>query len=349
MELSQSQRSMAWVGGVTLSLVTTILLLVLVVDESGGGALGTIKSQPPAVLRGEVIGSDGPDDLPIEQFLPRALLNLSPQDAMARNLALPISRGPNPVAPAFVAQWLNVDLEAETKCLAAAVYYEAAGEPMVGQRAVAQVVLNRLRNPRYPKTICGVVYQGSDRPTGCQFSFTCDGSLRRQPSVASWARAVSVANSVLNGASSAEVGQATHYHTLAVFPAWAPELAKIGIIGHHVFYRPPGHAIYGYELIAKAAKIDAPLLDPALKVLAADPSPAISLPDITNSPVAALVASPTVRAEYATTSRRDVGVGEPDRLSANQGMPPETTTEVPRSMFPTRRSRAPNLPLASDH
>jgi hypothetical protein len=329
------------------------LALVLIVREKPGVA-GTIGAQPRIALREDVQSDDPAADLPIEQFLPNEVYDLDAQDAMARNLALPVSPGPNPVAPAFVAQWLGPDLAEATKCLATAVYYESAGEPMAGQRAVAQVVLNRLRNPHYPKTICEVVYQGAERPTGCQFSFACDGSARRVPGAAGWAVATAVATSVLNGVTSAEAGQATHYHTLAVFPAWAPQLAKIGIIGHHVFYRPPGRGTYGYDVIPKAPSVDTLLAaEPIVVPLpdAAPPSPATI-----NAPAAAAAAAadpgrPSVAPSSEQFAAATAGAG--DRQSASNADDRSTTTAPPaakahRSMFPTRRTRAPNLPLVTD-
>ena len=125
-------------------------------------------------------------------------------------------------------------------CLAQAISYEAGNETVAGQEAVAQVILNRLRHPAYPKTICGVVYQGSERKTGCQFTFTCDGSLRRARSVQSMAFATAIAERVLNGGTSLIVGGATHYHANYVSPYWAPSLVKIASIGAHIFYRMPG-------------------------------------------------------------------------------------------------------------
>ena len=125
-------------------------------------------------------------------------------------------------------------------CLAQAISYEAGNETVAGQEAVAQVILNRLRHPAYPKTICGVVYQGSERKTGCQFTFTCDGSLRRPRSVQSMAFATAIAERVLNGGTSLIVGGATHYHANYVSPYWAPSLVKIASIGAHIFYRMPG-------------------------------------------------------------------------------------------------------------
>lgn len=127
------------------------------------------------------------------------------------------------------------------QCLTAAIYYEAASESDAGQRAVAQVVLNRVTHPAYPNTVCGVVYQGSERP-GCQFSFACDGSLARKPMRAFWDRARRVAADALAGYVYAPIGLATHYHTTAVHPYWAPSLDFIGTIGAHRFYRWAGAA-----------------------------------------------------------------------------------------------------------
>ena len=123
-----------------------------------------------------------------------------------------------------------------------AIYYEAASESDAGQRAVAQVVLNRVAHPAYPRTVCGVVYQGSERTTGCQFTFTCDGSLARRPSQSSWNRASRIAREALAGVVYAPVGTATHYHTLAVNPYWASSLDTVGVIGAHIFYRWKGNA-----------------------------------------------------------------------------------------------------------
>lgn len=126
-------------------------------------------------------------------------------------------------------------------CLAQAVYYEARSESEDGQRAVAQVVINRVRHPAWPNSVCGVVYQGPLRVGGgCQFTFTCDGSLDVRPRGIAWARARAIAAEGLSGRTYAPVGLSTHYHTLAVSPSWAPRLAATGIIGAHIFYRLPG-------------------------------------------------------------------------------------------------------------
>jgi spore germination cell wall hydrolase CwlJ-like protein len=125
-------------------------------------------------------------------------------------------------------------------CLAAAMYYEAGDDP-VGQLAVGQVVLNRVRHPAFPGSVCGVVMQGSDRATGCQFTFTCDGALDRGVGVAAQARAFAHADLMLNGMTFAGVGLATHYHTVDVYPWWSPKLEKIARVGAHLFFRWPGH------------------------------------------------------------------------------------------------------------
>ena len=126
-------------------------------------------------------------------------------------------------------------------CLAQAIYYEAGQESENGQRAVAQVELNRVRHPAWPNSICGVVYQGPMRVGGgCQFTFTCDGSLMMRPSGEAWARARLLAAEALAGYVHAPVGLSTHYHANYVFPSWAPRLRATAVIGAHLFYALPG-------------------------------------------------------------------------------------------------------------
>jgi len=132
------------------------------------------------------------------------------------------------------------DRERAMTCLAAAIAYEAGFEPIEGQQAVAEVVLNRVRHPAYPKTVCGVVFSGSQRRTGCQFTFTCDGSLARRLPDAIMAASRRVAEAALDGLAPDRVGTATHYHADYVKPYWAPSLFRIAKIGAHIFYRMPG-------------------------------------------------------------------------------------------------------------
>ncbi len=171
------------------------------------------------------------------------LQDLDPDQARVWNLANPTSTLPNPAAKPFKLKTGGMLDEARAiDCLTAAIYYEAAWESLDGQRAVAQVVLNRMRHPAYPKTVCGVVFQGSNRTTGCQFSFTCDGAMNRVPQEATWLRSRSVAAAALNGYVMRKVGTATHYHANYVAAYWSPSLVKVGTIGAHIFYRWTGGA-----------------------------------------------------------------------------------------------------------
>ena len=172
---------------------------------------------------------------------PLQFREIAPQDAVAINAAIPVSTLPNPAARPFGTAFATpADRLRALECLTAAVYYEAAVESTDGQRAVAQVVLNRVRHPAYPRTVCGVVFQGQERATGCQFTFTCDGALRRTPSAAGWARARRVAEEALAGHVYKPVGWATHYHTNWVVPYWSSSLVKLANVGTHIFFRWEG-------------------------------------------------------------------------------------------------------------
>ena len=166
------------------------------------------------------------------------LKQVSAGNALAMNAAIPIADAANPAALPFgLARSAAADRLRSLDCLTAAVYYEAANEPVNGQRAVAQVVLNRVRHPAYPNSVCGVVFEGARRSTGCQFSFSCDGSLRRAPMASHWGRARQVAEAALNGYVYAPVGWATHYHANYVVPYWSSSLVKSANVGMHIFYR----------------------------------------------------------------------------------------------------------------
>jgi spore germination cell wall hydrolase CwlJ-like protein len=197
----------------------------------------------PAVvaLAPEADGSPLPE---VRKMEPQLVRPLTPEQAMTANAALPLmadglerafsfESGDNPADP--------LAHRAALECLTAAIYYEAASEDERGQRSVAQVVLNRVRHPAFPSSVCGVVYQGSQRRTGCQFTFTCDGSLTRRPSRPGWQRARRIAEQALAGGVESAVGMATHYHANWVVPYWAPELDKIASVGAHIFYRWRGH------------------------------------------------------------------------------------------------------------
>lgn len=127
-------------------------------------------------------------------------------------------------------------IEQESTCLAQAIYHEARSESDAGQLAVAEVVINRVLSGRYADTICGVVFQGSERRTGCQFSFTCDGSLDKKIDAVAWDRAERLARNVVLGHRRNIVGDATHYHADYVDPYWASSLDREKKIGRHIFY-----------------------------------------------------------------------------------------------------------------
>lgn len=168
---------------------------------------------------------------------PNLLKPLSPDEAAKENAERPFVGRPDSAASRFVLHTDAEDRERALTCLAQAAYYEAAGEGLDGERAVAQVVINRLRHPGFPPTICGVVYEGSDRPTGCQFSFACDGSMQRIPAPSLWNRSRQIAEEALKGRVFAPVGHATHYHADYVLPYWADTLDKSVQVGRHIFYR----------------------------------------------------------------------------------------------------------------
>lgn len=127
--------------------------------------------------------------------------------------------------------------EGEAHCLAQAIYYEARGEPLPGQIAVAEVVLNRKESKRYPDTICAVVFQNEHRKNRCQFSFACDGKTDTPPTGKTWTKSISLANYVLADGSLRLTNAATHYHANYVSPFWSRHLQKTVSIGQHIFYK----------------------------------------------------------------------------------------------------------------
>ena len=185
-----------------------------------------------------------------------------------------------PAARAIRIDNSGVDRTRAEQCLTAAIYYEAASEPDDGQRAVAQVILNRVAHASYPNTVCGVVYQGSERSTGCQFSFTCDGSLARVPSRFFWGRARNVALAALSGYVYTPIGLATHYHTFAVHPYWDATMLNVANIGAHRFFRMPGRAgeALAYRFVYAGGE---PMAAPHPRNAAAD-----SVPDAALDPLA---------------------------------------------------------------
>ena len=199
---------------------------------------------------------------------PVSFIDMTPDEARAYNEGVPFSTDPNPAARPFVFRGTAEDKARALDCLAAGVLYEA-GDDAKGEQAVAQVVLNRLRHPAFPKTVCGVVFEGQERSTGCQFTFTCDGALTKwQPPEAAWTRARQIAAMALNGKVFRPVGHATHYHTDWVVPYWQASLDKVARVGSHLFFRwagwwgtPPAfnrHQVAGEPIIEALAPFSPP-------------------------------------------------------------------------------------------
>jgi len=166
-----------------------------------------------------------------------ASLSTTPVPAMASE-QLAYARANAPVTGGFASGKAMEVSDKEMWCLATAIYFEARGESYRGQVAVAQVVLNRVKDHRYPDTICGVVFQNQHRRNACQFSFACDGIPEVVTERKAWEQAEDISNRVTRGELYlTEVGDATHYHATYVRPAWAPRMTKVTQIGLHVFYK----------------------------------------------------------------------------------------------------------------
>lgn len=196
-------------------------------DKASAGATPNVASSIFSAISSPGEGATGTADLPPEP--------------LAASVRADATDGISPAAPFLLVGASALDRARALECLTAAIYYEAASEPDDGQRAVAQVVLNRVRHPAFPATVCGVVYQGSERKTGCQFSYACDGAMARIPSRNHWARAARNAAAALRGHVFEPVGLATHYHTYAVTPSWNRTLVMTDAIGAHFFHRWKGY------------------------------------------------------------------------------------------------------------
>ena len=196
-------------------------------------------------------------------------------------------------------------ISAEQKCMAQAVYYESAHEPLDGQMAVAEVIANRMADHRYPDSACGVVFQGATRTTGCQFTFTCDGALKTPPMGRNWERAKTIAAHVLMNLSDDSTGGATHYHATYVDPIWSAGLIKTDKIGMHIFYRFPRGSEWasirkGYQ--AKRAEAQYASLDKEETITPVDGAATSYIE---------LVEAPTIAPASVTTSDRSITNGAP--------------------------------------
>lgn len=273
-------------------------------------------------------------DLP--ELAPSALLPLAPADARAANAAQAFVPSGFPAAAPFRFAGDSVAAARATDCLAAALLYEA-GDSTDDQRPVAQVILNRVRHPAYPGSVCGVVFQGSERRTGCQFTFTCDGALRRRYSDAAWQRARGVAIDFLNGAVDARVGLATHYHTDWVRPYWSASLDKLAQVGTHIFFRWRGYwgtpaAFRGgggqmEPLIGRLAALSPAHADAPDAALALAPAPTLDQADIAAASAAA------VRRVIPQAERR---LGDTIILTLDRGTGPDNFPAMAEAACGTR-------------
>lgn len=236
----QVRRLMNRAGGMSLRLWGPLVLLIPAASCVPAAMQASAARPAIELSRAEIAAFTAP--LPAAPGQTSAAPLLTGSEALLANAAIPIVAADNPApnAYAFIARTPSDQLRSQD-CLAQAVYYEARSQSEDGQRAVAQVVLNRVRHPAWPKSVCGVVYQGGLRAGGgCQFTFTCDGSLAVRPSGAAWSQAQRIAAEALAGRAFAPIGLSTFYHADYVFPAWAPQLVKTAQIGAHIFYRLPG-------------------------------------------------------------------------------------------------------------
>jgi len=213
-------------------------------------------------------------------------------DARRINALLPASETDLGSADPFYLPARGPERARAVQCLTEAVYYEAALEPLAGQQAVAQTVLNRLRHPAFPKSVCGVVYQGAAQP-GCQYSFACDGSRARPPIQPYWDRARAVAEAALTGFVDKAVGAATHYHADYVYPRWGPEMVKIVQEGSQIFYRYPGPFGAPRILTGRYAgrELEVSTAGPSPQAIA---PPSMTLPVPSLTPVSAAAGAPPV-------------------------------------------------------
>lgn len=143
----------------------------------------------------------------------------------------------------------------QKQCLATAIYYEARSETTAGQLGVAEVIVNRVNDHRYPNSICDVVFQGATRTTGCQFTFTCDGAMNKAPRGVKWDKAQTIAAHVMMDLNERKTGGATHYHATYVNPVWNSGLIKTSQIGLHIFYRFPRGSEWSVASARQSARL----------------------------------------------------------------------------------------------
>lgn len=290
------------------ALVEVLILIALAVSR--------VPHNKPAIARPVT----GQVQTGVPPIFPNTNMPLSEPDAQQLNVTLPFSeRVLETAPPLFYSVGIPQSRDRAVECLATAIYYEARGETDRGKRAVAQVILNRTRSVAFPHSVCGVVFQGSDLRTGCQFSFTCDGSMSILPVPAIYQQVRRIANEALSGNVELSVGTATHFHTIYIVPYWATSLDKLAIVDHHIFYTFKGawgnRKAFREPLIAEQIDLNAPadvvpsdnsvflqdMIDPAL--VANDNLPRPSPLIVAGTP------SPKLRADAGATLQVDDAAG----------------------------------------
>lgn len=208
---------LSWLGGMAMLLAMTV---------AAGAETSVSRSNNPTEKLGSLIGAE---QSALSGLPDSMLVRKRPKDT--------------PERVAYDRDWIAQQPPAtggdQFACLAEALYFEARGETVKGQFAVAEVILNRVDSRKYPNSICGVVKQGSNRRNACQFSYTCDGRADRINEKAAYARVAKIARLMMDGAPRALTGGATHFHTTNIRPRWAKRFPNTAKIGSHLFYRQP--------------------------------------------------------------------------------------------------------------
>jgi len=239
-EVSWTVRSLLAAAGVAICIMMTAMSATASVKRNAAERAAALEVADEAMLVTEYA-----QYLTEQTAQARAVLS-TPRLKPAVTPAMIAAEGA-PIADLVSFDFSNIDIAKldadERTCLAQAIYYEARSESRVGRLAVADVVLNRVASPVYPDTICEVVFQGSERKTGCQFSFTCDGSMKARLNKRMWSESEMLAGAVLAGIRKPVSRYATHYHADYVSPQWADTLTPTAVIGTHKFYRFPSRTI----------------------------------------------------------------------------------------------------------
>lgn len=246
-------------------------------------------------------------------------------------------------------------IDSELMCMAQAVYYESAREPLEGQLAVAEVIANRIKDHRYPDTACGVVFQGATRTTGCQFTFTCDGAMRVKPRGENWERAKRIAAHVLMNLNEERTGGATHYHATYVDPVWNSGLIQTRQVGLHIFYRFPR----GAEWASVERNFEARKQSVALQLAALDADAAAAAGEVIDEGLLFADTSsaaddgyytitPTIAPAGVTTSSRTISTSAPRLMSIVTVAAPETEAQPAEGEAYASRQIGSSTPSAVD-